>query len=415
MIRLIKLLFLLTNLLVFLLLDFFIGSKGGYPIRVVVHSCAFSILVYIFGGLEKKGTFSKNEIILSYGLSFLISTAFLLMYVAITSAPIGYVYLLITAVYSLAVLPFLIFYIYYHFFYRINPQRILIVGERSLWEDKMTDLLAHSLGRIEAIDFCSHDDIRKGFLSGTDNNDWNRVIAISPSDDLYRMMKDQNLFLISAGRYAERHLLKIPLDLIRGNEEHYAVSFEDVGVDPLVRVFDVLFSGLILLVASPFLMVAVLGILLFDRMPVFYRQERRGYRAKKILIYKLSTMKYNEQVGEAVVTPLGRILRILRLNEVPQLLNVVKGEMSLVGPRPDIESTYAYCMEHIRYYHYRTNVLPGITGHAQVHYKYVDRLDVDTFSERLSYDLYYVKNYSIYLYLITLTKTVGSILLLKGK
>jgi lipopolysaccharide/colanic/teichoic acid biosynthesis glycosyltransferase len=401
--------------LIYLTIDGYIGSNGAFQGRVVVHSITFSLLVYVFGGLEKKERFPKNEIVLYLFLSFLISTAFLLIYVALFSVPIGYYYLMSTSIYSLLVVPFLIFYIYKQYYVRLRPQKILMIGEGKIWDRSVEKILSSSFDKVESIEYCSSEVFFSGRYSEVEGNRWTSVIAISPSDFLYREAKERRLNIASAGRYAENYLIKIPLDIIRCNENHYIFSFEDVGVNPLIRILDVIFSLLILTLASPFLLLSIVCIRLIDRMPVFYYQERRGYRSKRFLMYKLTTMKSNPKTGEYYVTSLGKILRILRLNEIPQLLNVVKAEMSLVGPRPDIESTYSFCMEKIPYYHYRTNVLPGITGHAQVHFRYVDKLEEETFSERLSYDLYYVKKYSIFLYLITLMKTVGTVLLLKGK
>jgi lipopolysaccharide/colanic/teichoic acid biosynthesis glycosyltransferase len=183
----------------------------------------------------------------------------------------------------------------------------------------------------------------------------------------------------------------------------------------MIRVLDWFISILILIVAFPVLLLSAILIKTIDRGEIIYSQHRRGYRGKKFKMYKLSTMRKESHDSDYKVSVLGGVLRKFRINEIPQLWNVINGEMSIVGPRPDIESTYLFCMDNIPYYHYRTNCLPGITGHAQVHFKYVDELNVSNFSERLSYDLFFVKNNSLYLYVITLMKTLGSVILMKGK
>jgi lipopolysaccharide/colanic/teichoic acid biosynthesis glycosyltransferase len=126
-------------------------------------------------------------------------------------------------------------------------------------------------------------------------------------------------------------------------------------------------------------------------------------------------MKYDMQTKAYRVTNLGSLLRKMRINELPQLWNVLKGDMSLVGPRPDLKIEYDLFNQEIPYYHYRLNTLPGITGHAQVYFDYVELLDVAETEKRLEFDLYYVKNYSVYLYLMTILKSIGTVLFMKGK
>jgi len=119
-------------------------------------------------------------------------------------------------------------------------------------------------------------------------------------------------------------------------------------------------------------------------------------------------------LGEPKMTKSGKFLRLTRINEIPQLINVLKGDMSIVGPRPDIPSTYEFCLKEIPYYNFRTRIMPGITGHAQVSYRYVDKLEYDTFAKRLSYDLYYVKNPSFTLYLTIMLRTVETMIFRRG-
>ncbi len=184
----------------------------------------------------------------------------------------------------------------------------------------------------------------------------------------------------------------------------------------LKRIFDIVGSLLILIPVSPFLLLAMLAIWMGDRGAIFYRQERvtRGGRGFKIL--KLRTMRVNAEAGGAVwaaakdnrITPIGEFLRRTRLDEVPQLLNVLKGDMSLVGPRPERPEFIEGLATSLPLYHERHAVKAGLTGWAQVNYPYGASLD-DARS-KLSYDLYYVKNYSIFLDLRIVMQTLRVVL-----
>jgi len=112
------------------------------------------------------------------------------------------------------------------------------------------------------------------------------------------------------------------------------------------------------------------------------------------------------------ITRLGRWLRRFRLDELPQLVNVLRGEMNLIGPRPHPTSNHAIFMEHIAYYGLRSTVRPGVTGWAQVRYGYANNLEEET--EKMRYDLYYIKNRSLWLDARIAIETIGIVLFGKG-
>ena len=186
------------------------------------------------------------------------------------------------------------------------------------------------------------------------------------------------------------------------------------------RSFDIL-AGLIgLCLAIPLLPVAVLLIKLDSRGPVFYSQERTGRDDKPFRVWKLRTMiegadKNNVHWttdNDARITRIGRLIRKTRLDELPQLLNILKGEMSLIGPRPEAVSLADMYAREIPYYRERHRVTPGITGWAQINYPYGNSLD-DT-REKLKYDFYYIKNRSFVLDMVIFLKTIRIVLTGKG-
>ncbi len=186
------------------------------------------------------------------------------------------------------------------------------------------------------------------------------------------------------------------------------------------RGYDLLFSIIGMIIAAPFLPVIAILIKLDSRGPVFYKQERVGKNSKPFYLIKFRSMVQNSEksgptwaeLQDKRVTRIGRILRKARIDEIPQLFNVVKGEMSLVGPRPERPHFVNKLREVIPYYDQRYCVAPGITGWAQVRYPYgASYKDAE---EKLKYDLYYIKNISIAFDLFIIFETIKIVLFRKG-
>lgn len=187
------------------------------------------------------------------------------------------------------------------------------------------------------------------------------------------------------------------------------------------RVFDIIASLLLLIVTLPVMLLTALLIIIEDGRPVFYRQERIGLAGKVYRVIKFRSMFNDAEKGgkpqwavtdDPRVTRVGKIIRKLRIDELPQIINVLKGEMSFVGPRPERPHFVDILTAQVPYYNLRHSIKPGITGWAQVRYPY--GASIEDAIEKLQYDLYYVKNHSLFLDFIILINTVGVVLLSKG-
>lgn len=180
------------------------------------------------------------------------------------------------------------------------------------------------------------------------------------------------------------------------------------------RVVDFVVSLVLLVVALPLLLVAALVVWLLDGRPVFYRQVRLGQFGKPFVLWKLRTMKQDAEANgpefagedDPRVTRVGRFLRRLRLDELPQLWNVLLGHMSLVGPRPERPEFVQELAKQIPYYTFRLAVPPGLTGWAQVNMPYART--VEEHRRKLEYDLYFIRERSFSLYLLILLRTVSA-------
>ncbi|MFN6528865.1 sugar transferase [Nostoc sp. ChiSLP03a] len=189
----------------------------------------------------------------------------------------------------------------------------------------------------------------------------------------------------------------------------------------LKRVIDLILILFLLVLVAPLLLLVALLVKLDSPGPVFYSQQRSGLYGKPFRVYKFRSMYQDaEKLGaqwasqrDPRITRVGYWLRLLRIDELPQIWNVLRGEMSLIGPRPERPEFDVKLKEAIPYYEVRHLVKPGITGWAQVMYPY--GASIEDAYEKLSYDLYYIKNYSIWLDLAIAFKTIRVVLLGKGR
>jgi len=186
------------------------------------------------------------------------------------------------------------------------------------------------------------------------------------------------------------------------------------------RAIDLFLSILILILISPVLAIAMLAVKLTSEGPVFFKQQRIGAREVPFTLIKLRTMQIGSDekgdytsVNDPRLTPIGKFLRKSRLDELPQLINVIRGEMSLIGPRAEWEKLVRNYEKAIPYYHLRHIVRPGITGWAQVNYPYGANLE-DTIN-KLKYDLYYVRYFSLVMDLTIIIKTGYTMLFGRGR
>ncbi len=188
----------------------------------------------------------------------------------------------------------------------------------------------------------------------------------------------------------------------------------------LKRIADIILSAFLLIIFSPILLIFSILIFLEDRGPIIYSQIRTGLNSKKFRIFKLRSMKVNSEVNGAVwaknndnrVSKIGKIIRATRIDELPQLWSVLKGEMSLIGPRPERPEFDSLLNKKIPFYYTRYSIKPGLSGWAQVNYPY-GASTKDSYN-KLSYDLFYIENFSFILDFLILLKTIRLLINVRG-
>ncbi len=224
--------------------------------------------------------------------------------------------------------------------------------------------------------------------------------------------------------FLERETGKVRLDVLNPSWIIFADGFRrDPWRQSVERSFDVAVSLLLLAITWPVMLLTAMAIKLEDgwRAPVLYRQARVGLNCREFQVMKFRSMCPDAEVdgkarwathGDERVTRVGTVIRKLRIDELPQVLNVLKGDMSFVGPRPERPEFVAELSDRIPYYRERHSVKPGITGWAQLCYPY-GASERDAI-EKLQYDLYYVKNHSLFFDLMILLQTAEVVLWGKG-
>ena len=187
------------------------------------------------------------------------------------------------------------------------------------------------------------------------------------------------------------------------------------------RTYDIILSSIGLIIASPLFLIISLLIKLESKGPIFFKQERVGRNGQPFYIYKFRSMYKDAEKktgpimsfkGDCRVTRLGKFIRKTRLDELPQLWNVLNGSMSFVGPRPERPIFVEKFKKHIPFYSQRFSLRPGITGWAQIRCPYAPNIEQTL--DKLRYELYYLKNFSLLFDLSIILRTIKVVLFARG-
>ena len=308
-------------------------------------------------------------------------------------------------------------------FYFAEPQKSLLIAHGEEMRELRNEVNAGNYGfhfvnyiNVEKIGL---QDINEELVNFIYAEDIKNVVIDSDDDRVRPFFNHFYNLMFSKVRFIDMHTVyeqvfgKIPVSIIGHGWFLKNITTEShVMYDSIKRSFDILvalFVGALSLLLYPFI---CLAIKIQDGGPIFFIQDRIGQDNKKIRIIKFRSMS-----DPVTVTRVGNILRKMRLDELPQIWNVLRGDLSLVGPRPeqvDMVSDYA---SKIPYYNVRHLIKPGLSGWAQIYHENHPHhaLEVDETRNKLSYDLYYVKNRSLFLDFEIMLKTARTILMQKGK
>jgi len=285
-----------------------------------------------------------------------------------------------------------------------RPKIGLVIGGRADILSANQDINWVRLPDIETAKLNPYLAITVDLRSDTLSSEWEHYLA----EEVV-----QGRFIYNAKQLNESLTGKVQLESL--SENYMGHLAPDSIYAPTKRYFEFLFALIALILCSPIMVLTVVAIRLESKGSSLFKQKRMGYRGKPFTVYKFRSMAAREESFETIkadmttendarVTNVGRFIRKTRLDELPQLINVILGQMSLVGPRPETMNLSKWYETEIPFYRYRHVVRPGITGWAQVKQGHVT--SVDDVREKLGYDLFYIKNFSIWLDIVIIFKTI---------
>ncbi len=305
--------------------------------------------------------------------------------------------------------------------FKINKKTILLIDEKNKFED--ITFLTSEKEKITKIKFVNSKKETQIFKE----KNFSDVIILDnvlkeDSEEICKEMILKGVKIMSLVKWFEINFNRIPPDRLNVVKyyESRSIPSDKTFEKRLKRLGDISFSLFLIIITSPILLILIFLIKLEDRGPIFYTQIRSGFKNKPFKLWKFRSMKENAeksgpqwaQANDNRVTKIGYIMRRTRLDEIPQLINVLLGDMSLIGPRPERPEIDALLTEKINLYSERYIIRPGLSGWAQVNYPY--GASIEDAKNKLSFDLFYIKNSSFWLDIVIAFKTIKIVLNAKG-
>ena len=372
-----------------------------YLLSLIYNLLLVFAIIYFFGLFD----ISKWEVISTYSLFFL----FIIIYRSV-----------------------LFFSLDYYRKRGYNHRQILIIGDENIAARLITSFAQHPEYGYDLTDFISEEQIN----NWSEDNFIDTIFNKKP-DEIFICYKQINeSFLKRMIKFGDENFINIKVvsDLILSNNFAQLVSYDKVPVlqitshptislkiRVLKRSFDLVFSTFVMVAGAPVFVILYIVTKVSSKGPAFYRQERIGINEKPFFIYKFRSMYTNAELdgpqlskdNDPRITKWGVIIRKTRLDELPQFWNVLKGEMSVVGPRPERQHFIEKILEKTPHYRKLLRVKPGITSIGQVHYGYAE--NIDQMCTRMRYDLIYLQNINLNSDLDIIYKTVKVMIQGKGK
>jgi sugar transferase (PEP-CTERM system associated) len=341
-----------------------------------------------------------------------------------------------------------IFLVFWHTLLRLYINKraphtnLLVLGTGNLAREAVKEILRHPELGIKVVGFIDDDPQLVGVSIVNPKviglyQDLPQVVANNKVDRIIVGLQDRRgklpikelldfktrgVAIEDATAFYERVAGKIPIENLKPSWMVFNSGFGvSQGMLLKKRILSLLISSVLLILLAPVMLLLMILIKLDSRGPIFYRQERVGQDGKPFMLVKFRSMYENAEnetgpvwckEDDDRITRIGRFIRPTRLDELPQFFNVFRGDMSMVGPRPERPHFVQQLAEAIPYYPMRHIVKPGITGWAQINYGYASSMDNTV--EKLQYDLFYIKNMSFILDGLIILQTIKTVLVEKG-
>lgn len=393
----------------------YLYAINNHTIPFIILYLVWVIIFYIFGlydlfSIKPTIPYLKRWVI-AIAVSFVVG---ILLFYFVPIFGIAPKLNLIIQTIGFGIFSFLFRRIIYNLFSRTITEPVIFIGDSHYLSELEKTTFTHpqmglrSLGHFDTINDINSD------LKNTKN----LIIILDKKDGT----QDQNILdfynrgisIIDTAKAYEKYLYKIPVEYINMSFVVENIKVEkNIAYEIAVFITNIIFATTILIITSPFILISIILIYLNDRGPVFYTQERVGLNGKIFKLYKLRSMIPESEKDGAVwstgsndarVTPIGKVIRKLHIDELPQMINIMKGDISLVGPRPERPEFVNMLNKEIPYYPLRHIIRPGFTGWAQIKYYYANT--VVGSKEKFEYDLYYIKNRNIFIDVGIVARTI---------
>ena len=376
--------------------------------------------IYSFKGFDNSTIRSFNANFVSYIFGTISGSLFTILIVLLFFYPrISKNVFIITDVVSAFVLPTLNYFFMKLIIKRLPTKTYLVIGKENEFSGIMDEIKRASMEKVQVYRYMNPS--AESLLKEVSNQ--KEIDSILIGDIKLAESVEDILKKFKGVEYlpyiVENTLEKLPLSVIEKFKEYYEVSFKNAKESPAERGFDIVFSIILLILFSPVMALIAFLILLEDGKPIIFSQYRIGKNGEPFKFYKFRSLEVREEKSENPnadiekrALKIGKVIRKTRFDEVPQFWNVLKGDMSIVGPRPEMKEFHDMCMGKIPFYENRLNLKPGITGWAQINYKHTSTLD--DYKRKTEYDLWYVKNKSVFLDFKIALQTVETMLGMKG-
>lgn len=380
---------------------------------------SFFLVISLFAFRAYENVEVKNDHILRVIVSYFFGIAIILILNLPFNFHISKFFFIFSLLVAITLLPIIHFVLYKVALVKIPVKKYLVIGRKEEFYDILKEIEEKSKGKIKFVDFINPSPaLLKEKVKAAD-----RVLVCDL--ELEEYVKDDLEILSNTYKVeylpnlVEKILKRIPIKVIEKFEEYYKISFRNVSESPAKRLLDIFGSIVGLIAFSPFMLITAIAILIEDGRPVVFKQLRIGKDNSEFMLIKFRSMrKENKNEARFVddekhrILKIGKFIRPTRIDESLQFVNVLKGDMSIVGPRPEQIPFVRMFEQEIPYYSQRHRLKPGLTGWAQIMYKYSS--SIEETKKKLSYDLYYIKNRNIFMDLMIILQTFEAVVWKRG-
>lgn len=380
---------------------------------------SFFLVISLFAFRVYENIEVKNDHFLRIIVAYFFGIAIILIFNLPFNFHISKFFFISSFLMSITLLPIIHFVLYKFALVKTPVKKYLVIGRKEEFYDILKEIEEKSKGKIKFVDFINPSPaVLKEKVKTAD-----RVLVCDL--ELEEYVKDDLEILSNTYKVeylpnlVEKVLKRIPIKVVEKFEEYYKISFRNVSESPAKRLLDIFGSIFGLILFSPFMLIAAVAILIEDGRPVVFKQLRVGKDNSEFMLIKFRSMrKENKNEARFVddekhrILKIGKFIRPTRIDESLQFVNVLKGDMSIVGPRPEQIPFVRMFEQEIPYYSQRHRLKPGLTGWAQIMYKYSS--SIEETKKKLSYDLYYIKNRNIFMDLMIILQTFEAVVWKRG-